>query len=213
MKSCSIGRLVMANDITLNVTDNSQQIAINAEQTDPYYVGAEASVEQTADGAVITCKDKRGTTSAVIYNGHEGEDGNGIASIVMNADYTLTILFTNGTSVTTDSIRGEKGEKGDPGTGTMYFATTAEWAARTDLVSEKDAMYFYTDYKQIGDENIAGIKLGDGLAYVADLPFLDAQMQSHMADTDIHVTAEDRAFWNAKNRGFVQGENLILTDL
>lgn len=51
--------------------------------------------------------------------GIKGDTGNGIASMTLNADYTLTIVFTDGTSTTTTSIRGEKGEKGeqgDPGT-------------------------------------------------------------------------------------------------
>ena len=47
--------------------------------------------------------------------GDTGNTGNGIASTVLNADYTLTITFTDGTSYTTPSIRGEKGNKGDKG--------------------------------------------------------------------------------------------------
>ena len=47
--------------------------------------------------------------------GIKGDTGNGIASVTLNADYTLTIVFTDGTSTTTTSIRGEKGEKGDKG--------------------------------------------------------------------------------------------------
>ena len=49
--------------------------------------------------------------------GIKGETGNGIASVQLNADYTLTITYTDGTSVTTTSIRGEKGDKGDTGNG------------------------------------------------------------------------------------------------
>lgn len=45
--------------------------------------------------------------------GIKGDDGNGIASVTLNADYTLTIVFTDGASTTTTSIRGAKG---DPGT-------------------------------------------------------------------------------------------------
>lgn len=42
--------------------------------------------------------------------------GNGIASARLNSDYTLTLVFTDGTSFTTPiSIRGEKGEPGEPG--------------------------------------------------------------------------------------------------
>lgn len=36
-------------------------------------------------------------------------DGNGIESVVFNPDYTLSLYFTDGTSVTTGSIRGKEG--------------------------------------------------------------------------------------------------------
>ena len=47
--------------------------------------------------------------------GIKGETGNGISSIQLNQDYTLTISYTSGSSFTTTSIRGEKGEQGDRG--------------------------------------------------------------------------------------------------
>lgn len=47
--------------------------------------------------------------------GIKGDTGNGIAAVTLNADYTLTIVFTDGTSTTTTSIRGEKGEQGERG--------------------------------------------------------------------------------------------------
>lgn len=47
--------------------------------------------------------------------GETGATGNGIASTVMNADYTLTITFTDGTSYTTPSIRGATGATGETG--------------------------------------------------------------------------------------------------
>ena len=47
--------------------------------------------------------------------GATGATGNGIASAVLNADYTLTLTFTNGTTYTTPSIRGAQGAQGDPG--------------------------------------------------------------------------------------------------
>ena len=53
--------------------------------------------------------------SASSTPGQKGDTGNGIKSTVMNDDYTLTIEFTDGTSYTTPSIRGEKGDKGDTG--------------------------------------------------------------------------------------------------
>lgn len=47
--------------------------------------------------------------------GEKGDTGNGIKSTIMNDDYTLTIEFTDGTSYTTPSIRGEKGTTGSQG--------------------------------------------------------------------------------------------------
>lgn len=47
--------------------------------------------------------------------GDVGPTGNGISSTVLNADYTLTINFTDGTSYTTPSIRGEQGIQGEIG--------------------------------------------------------------------------------------------------
>ena len=47
--------------------------------------------------------------------GEQGETGNGIASAVLNDDYTLTIAFTDGTEYTTPSIRGEQGIQGEQG--------------------------------------------------------------------------------------------------
>lgn len=41
-----------------------------------------------------------------------GSTGNGIESVTLNDDYTLTIRFTDGTEQTTESIRGEPGKPG-----------------------------------------------------------------------------------------------------
>lgn len=57
------------------------------------------------------------TDSGISAKGEKGDTGNGIQSTVLNADYTLTIKFTDGTSYTTPKIRGEKGDKGNTGIG------------------------------------------------------------------------------------------------
>ena len=56
-----------------------------------------------------------GSTGPQGPTGSTGATGNGISSCVLNSDYTLTITFTDGTSVTTTSIRGEKGDTGERG--------------------------------------------------------------------------------------------------
>ena len=47
--------------------------------------------------------------------GDPGATGNGIKSAVLNADYTLTLTFTDGTSYTTPSLRGAAGQNGTDG--------------------------------------------------------------------------------------------------
>ena len=60
-----------------------------------------------------------------------GEKGNGIKSAVLNADYTLTLTFDDGTSYTTPSIRGATGYT--PVRGTDYW-TDADKAAIANQV-------------------------------------------------------------------------------
>lgn len=60
-------------------------------------------------------KGDTGETGEQGEKGDTGDTGNGIASVVLNADYTLTIDFTDGTSYTTTSIRGAQGEQGEQG--------------------------------------------------------------------------------------------------
>ena len=60
-----------------------------------------------------------------------GPQGNGISSVVLNADYTLTITFTNGSSYTTGSIRGEPGQDGHD-----YVITEADYAAIAAIVAQ-----------------------------------------------------------------------------
>lgn len=78
----------------------------------------EITAIETDYGVQLTVKDKNGTQTVELYDGTDGEDGEdgvSIASVVLNADYTLTIMMTDGTSYTTASIRGAQGEQGIQG--------------------------------------------------------------------------------------------------
>lgn len=104
--------------------------------------------------------------------------------------------------------------------GSAIVSNTVEgWNSQRNLVSKKDMVYVYTDYRQETDgegktRNIPGVKIGDGKAYLIDLPFTDAMLVQHMSDMSMHVSAEDRAFWNSKVRAYTAGEdngNLVFT--
>ena len=66
--------------------------------------------------------------------------------------------------------------------------TTAEWNANPQIVSSKDIIYVYTDYKVVDEQNVPNIKIGDGNAYLIDLPFVAPD----------GVTEEQIEFWNNK---------------
>ena len=88
------------------------------------------------------------------------------------------------------------------------------WNAQVTLVSESNAVYIYTDYQTIDGHSVAGIKVGDGMAYVIDLPFLDTIYARHIQDEVRHITQSEREFWNNKNRAYMSltdTETLILT--
>jgi len=61
--------------------------------------------------------------------GIKGDTGNGIDSAVLNADYTLTLTFTNGATYTTPSIRGVAGYTPVRGTDYWTAADKAEIVA------------------------------------------------------------------------------------
>lgn len=86
----------------------------------------------------------------------------------------------------------------------IFSDTTENWNTQTFLIGKKDCLYVYTDYKQEDGKDIPAFKVGDGLAYLIDLPF------SYMGN----VTAEQIEFWNNKVTAFidtVEEENLILS--
>ena len=99
---------------------------------------------------------------------------------------------------------------------TIISNTTAYWSSRTSLISEKDTIYIYTDYKKNeNNKDIPGIKIGDGLTYVVDLPFIDDEVTEHIADKIIHLSQQDRNKWDAKVRCYINAsdsENLIFTN-
>ena len=83
--------------------------------------GMTAQAETLPAGSQATARYENGILYLGIPQGIQGErgetgaDGNGIASVVYNADYTLTLVFTNGERFTTPPIRGERGPAGQDG--------------------------------------------------------------------------------------------------
>lgn len=80
--------------------------------------------------------------------------------------------------------------------------TSAEWAALTTLVSMPGEVYVYSDGGTDAQGNpIPMIKIGDGNAYVVDLPFTTA--------IDFRITQADIDNWNGKVSVRIEGDRLI----
>lgn len=102
---------------------------------------------------------------------------------------------------------------------TYESRTVEEWNNDRNLISQKGILYIYSNYKIINDQEdnkifLPGIKLGDGKAYLIDLPFLntdtfDEQILDHINNEVIHVSLNDRRFWNNK-LNLVQPESQTL---
>ena len=98
----------------------------------------------------------------------------------------------------------------------VLYNTSAYWNAHPQIIAKKGYLYVYADYKQVDGQDVAGYKTGDGTSYPIDMPFADAPLDEHTADTVRHITSQEREFWNNKVRCFVDPENehnLVFTTL
>lgn len=94
--------------------------------------------------SILKLKDSQGNWVGVPTV--KGDTGNGISSAVLNDDYTLTLTFTDGTTYKTPSIRGEKGEKGEPATDMdIHICSASEYDAETRIptITSPDDKTFY----------------------------------------------------------------------
>lgn len=111
----------------------------------------------------------------------------------------------------------------DLGLRAIYYDTTAAWNAMPSMVGEAGAVYIYSDHERLEDEvgnvsYIPGIRIGDGSAYLIDLPFISDGMRDalyeHISNTAIHITQAEREFWSNKVSSFINAgdsENLVLS--
>ena len=92
--------------------------------------------------------------------------------------------------------------------------TTANWDAAIGFIPLPGEVIIYDDYEtktytieEYGETvtktvYIPNIKIGTGNAYVQDLGFVDEKTReillAHIRDNDIHVTLQEKLFWNNK---------------
>lgn len=88
--------------------------------------------------------------------------------------------------------------------------TTQHWNEALGFIPLEGEIIIYNDYTTIQKEvngvvktvQVPAIKVGDGMAYVQDLPFVNEdlreQLLNHIENPDIHVTLQEKLFWNNK---------------
>lgn len=121
----------------------------------------------------------------------------------LNADYgidqSLDISFDSDLPVSADF-------------GTVYiasgdckvlYASTATWNSKPRTISKAGYIYIYSDYR----DGEPAMKIGDGKAFLIDLPFTDDIFVEHINDTVRHITQEEREFWNNKVRCYIDPNN------
>lgn len=99
--------------------------------------------------------------------------------------------------------------------------TSEHWNANPLYVPDIGEMVIYTDRRTVNGINYPGIKIGDGNAYLVDLPFIGDDLyeqimgvlSNHINNSDIHVTTEEKEFWNNKLNCEVENGTLILNRL
>ena len=95
---------------------------------------------------------------------------------------------------------------------TFIIRTTQEWQQWGREISQPGIFYIYSDNETLVDnKKVPGIKLGDGLAYISDLPFLTdyvaEKLLEHINDSTIHITQQEREFWNNKVTSYINGND------
>ena len=91
----------------------------------------------------------------------------------------------------------------DENPGAILSNTKEGWDSQPSLIGQLNTIYVYTDYRLDEEGNaIPGIKIGDGNAYLIDAPFMDTDIIDHINNHTIHITEEERQFWNNKVRCF-----------
>lgn len=89
----------------------------------------------------------------------------------------------------------------------IYADTIENFRATPNFIPHKGDIIIFFNKSTITDGNgntinVPGIKIGDGLAYNLDLPYVGDdvwdELTAHIIDNVRHITAAERQFWNNK---------------
>ena len=212
-------------EITLKVADNTSKTKLKINDGSPIRM----SLNRDSNIKVVTSSSDQKNINLNVHGEGPVKMTSFQDRIVQAVSPTIDLeRVDHGVQITVSDITGVKsemvydGEKGQA----AYTDTTENWNAKRSYIPDRGDIVIYTDYGHMDDGygnviDVPGIKIGDGNAYLIDLPFVGAdvryqiltELRAHSGNTLIHVTPEDRAFWNNKLNCTVNDGNLILNRL
>lgn len=196
------------------VSASFEDISITKSQVSDFPTLGTAAAKNVTDNVTpteISETDSNLITARTLYNAGYTKNEGTVTGITMNGTSMGTSGVVNlGTVITDISSKQDR----------IIANDTATWRAEPTFTPALGQIIIYTDkgtYEQNGHTvTVPGIKIGDGVAYGVDLPFLGdleaqailSQLNLHVNDTDIHITSEERTKWNNKLNYSLTGENL-----
>lgn len=103
----------------------------------------------------------------------------------------------------------------------MKHDTCANWDSALSFIPLNGEIIIYDDYQTLVDKNTGnsvkkpGVKIGNGVDTVSNLPFLGAELReellNHINNSMRHVSDDDRLFWNNKVSAYVDQDTLAFT--
>lgn len=105
----------------------------------------------------------------------------------------------------------------------IYYNTKDYWNSQPNLVAQEGAIYIYSDYYMTYEDGspvyVPALKIGDGTSYLIDMPVtsdtISDLLLDHINDAVIHVTNDDKTFWNNKSSAYFDpaaSETLVLSN-
>lgn len=174
------------------------------------FSGAYVNVKVGEVGANATLNVNNTGAIDIYYNGAQ------INANTLTADNIYTFVYDGSHWVIVGDITAKN----------ILIGTSTEWASHSSYIAPTGTICIYTDHGTYVDTNsttitVPGIKISDGRAYIEDQPFVGddvaydirTELRNHTSNTAIHVSAEDRQFWNNKLNCDVVGEELQLNRL
>ena len=164
-------------------------------------------VGTVGDNATLNVNDTGAKT--IYYN------NTAITSGVLTQNHIYTFIFNGDHWNVVGDIAGSN----------VMLNTTSGWASNLGYVAPSGTIMVFTDrgsYLSNGNTIVVpGIKISDGLTYATDLPFVGddvaaairSELSSHINNTTVHITNEERLFWNNKLNCDLTGETLELNKL